>query len=126
MYKTDLLEKNQQNLFKILEILYLDGNPVTKQSLTKKLKISPATLKRYLEDLNEDVQPLVDENKVEIKIEANTASFKILKNFALDDWLFDRYLKKSPKFQLVLLFYNHGSLTTYTLQEKLNLSEASL
>ncbi|MDV7694450.1 HTH domain-containing protein [Pediococcus parvulus] len=76
MYKTDLLEKNQQNLFKILEILYLDGNPVTKQSLTKKLKISPATLKRYLEDLNEDVQPLVDENKVEIKIEANTASFK--------------------------------------------------
>lgn len=49
MYKTDLLEKNQQNLFKILEILYLDGNPVTKQSLTKKLKISPATLKRYLE-----------------------------------------------------------------------------
>lgn len=126
MYKTDLLEKNKQNLFKILEILYLDGNPVTKQSLTKKLKISPATLKRYLEDLNEDVQPLVDENKVEIKIEANTASFKILKNFALDDWLFDRYLKKSPKFQLVMLFYNHGSLTTYTLQEKLNLSEASL
>lgn len=126
MYKTDLLEKNQQYLFKILEILYLNGAPVTKQSLTKQLEISPATLKHYLEDLQTDVQPLIDEKKVKIKIEANTASFQMLQNFALDDWLFLRYLKSSPKFQLVMLFYNHVGLTNYELQEKLNLSEASL
>ncbi len=126
MYKTDLLEKNQQYLFKILEIIYLDGGPVTKQHLSQQLNISPATLKRYLEDLQADLQPLTKESKVILKIEANTVSFQILKNFAFDDWLFKRYLDESAKFQLVMLLYDHTALSTYTLQEKLNLSEASL
>ncbi|MCT4398631.1 HTH domain-containing protein [Pediococcus ethanolidurans] len=79
MYKTDLLEKNQQYLFKILEILYLNGAPVTKQSLTKQLEISPATLKHYLEDLQTDVQPLIDEKKSKSKLKRIRQVFKCSK-----------------------------------------------
>ncbi|WPC17124.1 helix-turn-helix domain-containing protein [Pediococcus inopinatus] len=126
MYKADLLEKTQQILFKIIETLYLNDGPVSKQTLTQSFKLSPATLKRYLEDLQTDVQPLIDEKKVLFTIGTNTAEFELIQNFALDDWVFKRYLKESPKFQILMTLYEHGNVTNFRLQNELSMSEASL
>ncbi|AMV60208.1 Trans-acting positive regulator [Pediococcus damnosus] len=126
MNKADLLEKTQQSLFKIMEILYLSDGSVSKQTLAQKLDLSPATLKRYLDDLQVDVQPLIDEKKITFCIGANTAEFKLIQNFALDDWIFRLYLKDAPKFQILMYIYKHGSMDSYQLQDDLNMSEASL
>ena len=74
MYKADLLEKTQQILFKIIETLYLNDGPVSKQTLTQSFKLSPATLKRYLEDLQTDVQPLIDEKRFYLRSELTQQS----------------------------------------------------
>ena len=50
----------------------------------------------------------------------------MIQNFALDDWVFKRYLKESPKFQILMTLYEHGNVTNFRLQNELSMSEASL